>query len=331
MRVRAIWVLALTLCAYAQEHVDKRPRLIHKRDPGYTDEARRAEVQGTLVLGLTVDENGKPGHIHVLNPLGFGLDQRAIAAVEKWVWEPAMKDGKPVVSHTQVEVSFRLFNRFFDTGGERRRVQFNLALDGLNAEGEKRDQAVKTLQDLARHKYPAAMRIVGQMLAEGKLLPKDDVESAALMTRAAEKHDGPAMYDLGRRYLDGKQGPKDPERGMGLIADAATFGSVQAQFFLGVQYEAGTTVPLDREKARRYFRLCAAAGDAVCQFRLATAMLDRPEHREWESVQAVAWLQLAADKGLSAARERAEREAGVLNPRQLNMVATLKRQLARPQ
>jgi TonB family protein len=328
MRVRWIAIVMLSLCCWAQ---DKHPRVVRKKEPEYTDEARRAEVQGTIVLGLIVDEHGKPADIHVLNPLGFGLDERAVATVEKWVWEPGTKDGNPASVYAEVEVNFRLRDHWFDDANERRRVQYNLAIDSLNATGEKRDKAVKTLQALARQKYPAAMRMVGQMLAEGKLLPKDDKQSVALITKAAQKHHGPAMYDLGRMYLDGKQATPDRVRGLKLIADAAVLGSVQAQFFLGLQYEAGTTVPRDPERSRRYFRLCAAAGDPVCQFRLGTSMLERPERRDWEKVQAVAWLELAAGKGLSGARERADRETPSLAAQERSQVATLKRQFTRRQ
>ena len=41
--------------------------------------------------------------------LGMGLDEKAIEAVRKWKFEPAMKDGKPVAVQISVEVNFRLY------------------------------------------------------------------------------------------------------------------------------------------------------------------------------------------------------------------------------
>jgi TonB family protein len=55
-----------------------------------------------------VDENGKAVSIKVTKPLGLGLDQKAIEAVEKWRFKPGMKDGKAVPVIASVEVNFRL-------------------------------------------------------------------------------------------------------------------------------------------------------------------------------------------------------------------------------
>jgi TonB family protein len=44
----------------------------------------------------------------VIRPLGLGLDQKAIEAVEKWKFKPGMKDGKPVAVQATIEVNFRL-------------------------------------------------------------------------------------------------------------------------------------------------------------------------------------------------------------------------------
>ncbi|HYK62473.1 MAG TPA: energy transducer TonB, partial [Bryobacteraceae bacterium] len=70
--------------------------------------ARKAKWQGTVLLSLVVDENGKAVSIKVTKPLGLGLDQKAIEAVEKWRFKPGMKDGKAVPVIASVEVNFRL-------------------------------------------------------------------------------------------------------------------------------------------------------------------------------------------------------------------------------
>jgi periplasmic protein TonB len=84
------------------------PIPIYQPEPEYSEEARKAKWQGTVVLSLIVDEKGRPTNIAVLKPLGLGLDQMAIAAVEKWRFKPGMKDGKPVPVIASVEVNFRL-------------------------------------------------------------------------------------------------------------------------------------------------------------------------------------------------------------------------------
>jgi TonB family protein len=84
------------------------PRPMFTPDPEYSEEARRQRCGGTLVLWLIVGPDGKPYGTKVARPLGLGLDEKAIETVNKWRFEPAVKDGKPVAVQINVEVSFRL-------------------------------------------------------------------------------------------------------------------------------------------------------------------------------------------------------------------------------
>jgi TonB family protein len=85
------------------------PRALFTPDPEYSEEARKAKYQGTVVLWLVVDQNGRPQNIKVARSLGMGLDQKAMDAVRQWKFEPAMKDGRPVAVQINVEVNFRLY------------------------------------------------------------------------------------------------------------------------------------------------------------------------------------------------------------------------------
>jgi periplasmic protein TonB len=84
------------------------PSVLSKVEPEYSEEARKAKWQGTVVLQLVVDDQGRPQNLKVLRSLGLGLDQKAIEAVEKWRFKPGMKDGKPVPVMATIEVNFRL-------------------------------------------------------------------------------------------------------------------------------------------------------------------------------------------------------------------------------
>ncbi len=84
------------------------PTLLYKVEPEYSEEARQAKFQGTVLLFVVVDEHGNPRDIQVLRPLGLGLDQKAIEAVQKWKFSPGKKDGKPVPVEARIEVNFRL-------------------------------------------------------------------------------------------------------------------------------------------------------------------------------------------------------------------------------
>jgi TonB family protein len=84
------------------------PTLISKVEPTYTQEARAAKINGTVILYIEVDTEGVPRNIRVLRKLDPGLDQNAIDTVYKWRFRPATKDGEPVTVAAQVEVNFRL-------------------------------------------------------------------------------------------------------------------------------------------------------------------------------------------------------------------------------
>ena len=85
-----------------------KPELMSRVEPEYSDEARKAKFQGTVVLFVIVDAKGFARDVKVIRPLGLCLDQKAIDAVLKWKFKPGMKDGKPVPVEAQIEVNFRL-------------------------------------------------------------------------------------------------------------------------------------------------------------------------------------------------------------------------------
>ena len=85
------------------------PKVLYEPDPEYSEEARKAKYQGTVVLWLVVSAEGKPQDIRVQRSLGMGLDEKAIEAVKQWRFDPAKKDGHPVPVMINVEVNFRLY------------------------------------------------------------------------------------------------------------------------------------------------------------------------------------------------------------------------------
>jgi len=84
------------------------PRLVAKTEPSYTQEARDADVQGTVVLELEVWPDGKAHNVQVVRGLGYGLDEDATKTVQLWEFEPAMKEDKPVRVSANVRMAFRL-------------------------------------------------------------------------------------------------------------------------------------------------------------------------------------------------------------------------------
>jgi protein TonB len=76
----------------------------------FSDEARRAKYQGVCLVSLIVDAQGNPQNPRIIRALGMGLDEKALEAVRKYKFKPAMKDGKtPVPVMITIEVNFRLY------------------------------------------------------------------------------------------------------------------------------------------------------------------------------------------------------------------------------
>jgi protein TonB len=84
------------------------PKPIYTPDPEYTEAARRDRVQGTVVVHLNLATDGTTHDIKVVRGLRPDLDKKAVEAVTKWKFQPAMKDGAPVATSITVEVAFRL-------------------------------------------------------------------------------------------------------------------------------------------------------------------------------------------------------------------------------
>jgi len=84
------------------------PKIIKKVDPQYSEEARKARYQGTVVLEAVVQKDGSVQIVRVVRSLGFGLDEKAIEALRQWKFSPAKQNGVPVAVSLNIEVNFNL-------------------------------------------------------------------------------------------------------------------------------------------------------------------------------------------------------------------------------
>lgn len=79
-------------------------------DPEYTDEARHEKLQGSVTLRVLVTRDGRAGQVKLLKGLGLGLDERAIAAVRSWRFQPARDANQNAIAEwVTVEATYRLF------------------------------------------------------------------------------------------------------------------------------------------------------------------------------------------------------------------------------
>jgi TonB family protein len=94
---------------YRIAHGVAASRPVKRPEPEYSDEARGALLQGTVVLRVVVGTDGLVHDAQVVRGIGLGLDENAIEAVNQWQFQPASKDGQPVKVVAAIEVNFRLF------------------------------------------------------------------------------------------------------------------------------------------------------------------------------------------------------------------------------
>jgi len=84
------------------------PRLISRVEPNYSDEARAEKVAGSVLLSVVVGADGQAHDINVVKGIGSGLDEKAVEAVQKWLFAPGVKDGEPVAVQATIEINFKL-------------------------------------------------------------------------------------------------------------------------------------------------------------------------------------------------------------------------------
>jgi TonB family protein len=85
------------------------PRLITHSNPEFSEEARSAKYQGTVIVSMHVDNTGQTRNLRIVHPVGMGLDRKALETVSQWRFDPAMRDGEPVDMDLAVEVDFHLY------------------------------------------------------------------------------------------------------------------------------------------------------------------------------------------------------------------------------
>lgn len=101
-----------------QNTVDKKARLLTTFEPDSNEFAQANGVAGMALYHTVIGVDGKPQEIAVGRPIGFGLDENAVAAIRKASFEPAIKDGKPVPVLLDLVVQFRIFSNRTAVHGE---------------------------------------------------------------------------------------------------------------------------------------------------------------------------------------------------------------------
>lgn len=98
------WAVAEKL----NHRADKKAKLIHSANPNYTSAAMKARIEGDVELRVIVDPSGKVSAAQATKSLDSSLDQQAIEAAKRWLFEPASASEQPVPSLVTIALTFRL-------------------------------------------------------------------------------------------------------------------------------------------------------------------------------------------------------------------------------
>ena len=116
----ATLLLTATAAQEKEAEADEKSPVMHVRDgvmkpvklsgddPKYSEIARKARIQGTVILEAIINQNGDVLRVRTIKGLPLELTDNAIAAVKTWKYEPATLDGKPVSVYYQLTINFRL-------------------------------------------------------------------------------------------------------------------------------------------------------------------------------------------------------------------------------
>lgn len=88
---------------------DRKPVILSKAPPHYTNDARQRRITGTIIMKVELLPNGTVGEVKLTNTLGGGLDEKAVEAVRNTVFLPAVKDRNFASYKLMIEMNFNLY------------------------------------------------------------------------------------------------------------------------------------------------------------------------------------------------------------------------------
>jgi periplasmic protein TonB len=94
---------------FTPPQVTQRPRVTFKPEPQYSEEARKSDITGSVILSVVFSRTGEVTNIRAIKGLPGGLTERAMAAARRIQFVPGTREGHPVNVHMQLEYNFNLY------------------------------------------------------------------------------------------------------------------------------------------------------------------------------------------------------------------------------
>jgi periplasmic protein TonB len=98
--------LSCSLILFAQGPQTTPPRAVHTVDPKYSADALQVAKDKVILVMVTVPADGIPTNVKIAKGVRPDVDNAVVDAVQKWRFEPATRDGKPVEATITVQVDF---------------------------------------------------------------------------------------------------------------------------------------------------------------------------------------------------------------------------------
>jgi TonB family protein len=91
--------------------VDSQAKVLTSIAPDSNEFAQASGIAGRALYRAVIGADGMPGEIAVVRPIGFGLDEKAVEAIRKATFQPALKAGQPVAETLDLAVLFRIYSK----------------------------------------------------------------------------------------------------------------------------------------------------------------------------------------------------------------------------
>ena len=89
-----------------QPELGRRPVKALFSENKVPEQARKARVEGRVRLRLRVDDQGRVSEVEVVESLGYGCDEAAVAAARRITFSPAMRKNQPIATWFLMSFAF---------------------------------------------------------------------------------------------------------------------------------------------------------------------------------------------------------------------------------